>query len=265
MSARGYYSVIQYCPDRSRLESANVGVVLFSPELGFLDAKLVRGHDRIRRFFGSGSFDPRAVEAAKRAIANRLRHDRQSFTGIAGLEQFIATRANALSMTPARPMRVVNAAEDLKRLFTELVGGRVRKGDPAEHWPRLEAIFRSQDLQDRVEFGRKVTLPVVGGTLTAPYAYRNGVVNLVKPVEFSPDPAGARRSAMRLAVEGDLIHRHSEAEPARLIVVPDFPPEMPDVADVEARIRDLFHDYHVRTVSPHELDAFADEVRATAH
>jgi len=30
---KGYYSVVQYCRDRSRLEAANTGVLLFCPEL----------------------------------------------------------------------------------------------------------------------------------------------------------------------------------------------------------------------------------------
>ena len=37
----GYYSVIQYCPDRSRLEAANVGVLLFVPAGGYLRARTV--------------------------------------------------------------------------------------------------------------------------------------------------------------------------------------------------------------------------------
>ena len=34
--SKGYYSLIQYCPDLGRLEAANVGVLLFCPERGFL-------------------------------------------------------------------------------------------------------------------------------------------------------------------------------------------------------------------------------------
>lgn len=35
---KGYYSIIQYCPDLSRFEAANVGVLLFCPERAFLKA-----------------------------------------------------------------------------------------------------------------------------------------------------------------------------------------------------------------------------------
>jgi hypothetical protein len=44
----GYYSLIQYCPDAAREEAANVGVVLFCPEVDYLEARTVSGNDRIR-------------------------------------------------------------------------------------------------------------------------------------------------------------------------------------------------------------------------
>ena len=34
--SRGYYCIIQYCPDLGRLEAANIGVLLFCPDRGFL-------------------------------------------------------------------------------------------------------------------------------------------------------------------------------------------------------------------------------------
>ena len=39
-SAKGYYCLIQYCPDLARLEAANIGVILFCPERGFIRAKI---------------------------------------------------------------------------------------------------------------------------------------------------------------------------------------------------------------------------------
>ena len=36
----GYYGLIQCCPNPSRLEAANVGVLLFSPEHAFLNRML---------------------------------------------------------------------------------------------------------------------------------------------------------------------------------------------------------------------------------
>ena len=71
-TSKGYYSLIQYCPDLARLEAANIGVILFCPERGFLRAKTAQGNDRIRRFFGSQDNDWTQINAVKNAIINRL-------------------------------------------------------------------------------------------------------------------------------------------------------------------------------------------------
>ena len=263
---KGYYSLIQYCPDRSRMESANVGVVLFCPDLGFLEAKLAGGHDRLRKFFNRGSFAPEAIKAAKRAIANRFKVDRAAFKTLEDLERFIATRANALAMTPARPIKVVDAARELEGLFAELVGGRVRGDRDSEPRVALDAVFRQPDLQGRIQFNHVVRVPVIGREFRAPYAYRNGVLNLVKPQEFPANEASATATAMKLAVEGDLLWRHGQdtAEQARLIIVHAFAP-MGEASDLPDRILELFENYEVRTVALDEIESFVEEVRHTAH
>ena len=50
---KGYYSVIQYCPDLGRFEAANMGVLLFCPESGFLKSLMSGNNSRIIKFFGS--------------------------------------------------------------------------------------------------------------------------------------------------------------------------------------------------------------------
>lgn len=78
------------------------------------------GNDRLQQFFGT--VEPQAVQAATVAVASRLQSDRQAFRTIEDLDRFIATRANALAMTPARPVSVIDAPRQLDELFTELVG-----------------------------------------------------------------------------------------------------------------------------------------------
>jgi hypothetical protein len=115
---RGYYSLIQFCPDPARLEAANVGVVLFCPDLGFIKAKTARGNDRLRRFFRAESFDRRRVDAAKRAIVDRLNVEAERFKTPDDLRGFIDTRANDIVLTAPRPMRVSEEPEaELARLF----------------------------------------------------------------------------------------------------------------------------------------------------
>jgi hypothetical protein len=51
MSAeKGFYSIIQYCPDLWRGEAANVGVVLFQPESRQMSVKLSDTLARVKHF-----------------------------------------------------------------------------------------------------------------------------------------------------------------------------------------------------------------------
>ena len=50
---KGYYSIVQYCPELSRFEAANIGVLLFRPVSGFLNVMTSGNNRRIIKFFGS--------------------------------------------------------------------------------------------------------------------------------------------------------------------------------------------------------------------
>jgi len=119
-ATRGYYSLIQYCPDLSKAESVNVGVLLFCPEAKFIDARTSSENSRVRKFFGPGTFDPVRLQAAKKAIEARLRVCRDDFRTVEDLNHFIDTRANELLITPPRPMKVLNPEAALDALFKEL-------------------------------------------------------------------------------------------------------------------------------------------------
>ena len=91
-SSKGYYSLIQYCPDLARLEAANIGVILFCPDLKFIRAKVAQGNDRIRRFFGSQDDDWAQINTVKNTIVNRLEVTGKDFKSLDDLTNFIATR-----------------------------------------------------------------------------------------------------------------------------------------------------------------------------
>ena len=121
---RGYYGLIQYCPDASRAEAANVGVILFCPAPHFIGAQISEGNERIRRFFGKDrEFDWGRIDAAKQAIETRLKTTGAEFRSVDDLNQFIATRANELQITPLRSVKVQDPEAELDALFKELVEG----------------------------------------------------------------------------------------------------------------------------------------------
>jgi hypothetical protein len=266
MSAmKGYYSVIQYCPDRSRMEAANIGVLLLCPDLGFVKARTVVGNDRVAKFFGRESFDRTRIKAAKRSIERRVEVDRGSFRTPEDLVRFMDTRGNDILLTPPRPVKVEDPETDLDALFQELVGGRSRHRREEPEIPALDQAFRRPALQARVVFNPLVVVPVVGRALKVPYAFRNGVLNLVKPQRFVSEDKRATGTAMQLAIEGDLLYTHSEAgEQRKLIVVSAFP-DAESVRDLRARVDNVLGKYNVRVVHEDQIEEFAAEVEHETH
>jgi hypothetical protein len=268
---KGYYSLIQFCPDASRLETVNVGVILLCPERGFLDARTCRANSRVRQAFGR-KVDAKALDLAKRAMESRVRGAREDVRSREDLAEFARLQANALMITAPRPMRVVDPEADLEALYNELVGGepqkRERRSEP-EVKTRLDEIFQRPSLKDRIVVKPQVTVPVLDRRFPVPYAYQNGAFNLVRPEVFVSDENNALGKAEKLMAEAAMIQRHTERtdNPQRVIVIPEVLDADPakDTTGLEAKIEALFREFAIRVVKPEELDAFAQEVEREAH
>ena len=120
---RAHYALIQYCPDLSRLETVNVGVVLLVPEDRFLGVRVLKNTQRAIRFFGRDRVNADALSASLRSLAERLRHEHEqdTFRTVDDLDAVSSTRGNALLLTRSRPMVTSDPEGDLDRLFDELV------------------------------------------------------------------------------------------------------------------------------------------------
>jgi hypothetical protein len=263
---RGYYSLIQFCPDASRLEAVNIGVVLLCPDAGFLAARTAAGNRRAEKLVERGEFDRAALNSAKRAIEHRLEVDRDSLQSLEDLQRFVATRGNTLKLTDPRPVKVFNPQQDLDSLFAQLVGGRARTQRPQPETPELDGVFHRLNKEGRARLDWQVNVPVLGRTLRVPYAYRNGEWNLVKPQRFSSSETSALGTAMRLAVEGDLLQRHvSDDEGAKRLIVVTLFNENTDTQSVSNRVAELLGEYKVRTVKSEEIPQFLAQVENEAH
>src|SRR5947209_9669263 len=98
-ATKGYYSLIQFCPDLGRLEAANIGVLLFSPERQFLKALTTRNNSRIIRFFGSEGHDWVRINAFKKRLEDRIALEGADIKSLEDLQRFIDQRANLLQIT----------------------------------------------------------------------------------------------------------------------------------------------------------------------
>lgn len=122
----GYYSLIQYCPDRGRAEVANIGVLLCCPSESFLEVKMSPDNSRAIRFFGAG-LDEERFNVVKSAFLSRFQREkgylggRGLVDGPISINVFASTLANEIVMTDARPMKVLDPERDLSELFDHLV------------------------------------------------------------------------------------------------------------------------------------------------
>src|SRR6202035_617817 len=93
---KGYYSLIQFCPDPSRLEGINIGVLVYTPETAKLVFRLTQSNQRIRKVFGQQDWN--FLDRVRGSVQSRLQSER--FETVLDLESYIAKRANVVQLTP---------------------------------------------------------------------------------------------------------------------------------------------------------------------
>jgi len=257
-----YYSLVQYCPDSSRLEAVNVGVVLACPREKFVDAVFASANDRVRRLFGKDGLDLPSLNDAKQALANRIRHSSPELSSEAGLAGFATSRGNDLTLTHPRPMRAENPALALQQLFEDLVGGRRQAAAEAtSKIPALTKMMAEPEIAHLVRVRPRVSVPVVGLQMHADYAFQNGRLNLVRGQVFKNQPVN---SAMRIAIEGNLLYKHPLPSDgaAQLIIVHQFEG---GAQEERSKVADLFDEYKVRHFDVSDIPRLREEILAVAH
>ena len=210
--ARGFYSVVQFCPDRFRAEAVNVGLVLLSIDPHALRVKMTGNYDRIRRLFAIGKPELKNLKVSTHGLSSRIEESADELRTSEDLAAFAASRANDLRLTEPRLAKLDNVEDDLERLFAQLVEqhstAELAKAYPVEVLPPKlgEAFYRLQQARKIWQPGI-ITVPVYKRKLEVPYAYKNGVINLVKPHLF-PATKRAETQAAMLAINGDLVQKH---------------------------------------------------------
>ncbi len=180
------------------------------------------------------------------------------------MQRFVEKRGNALRLTVPRPLKVYAPADDLNRLFDELVGGQAisDRDSVAKEFPSLQKLFARLIIEGRAQLNFTAPLPILGQEFHVPFAYRNGVLNLVKPQRFSQN---ATHQALSLAIQGDLIHKHEidrNLNP-RPVVVSKFPEDCH--SGLISHVDDLFAEYSVTHVQHRDIGAFAQQIESEAH
>jgi hypothetical protein len=263
-STKGYYSIIQYCPDASRLEAVNIGVALFCPEIRFLQARFGRRRTRVQQLFGKQDWEFVALQQA--AIEARLCRESETFERLDDFEAYVSRRSNALTLTSPRPLKVVNPVAELKHLLHRLVA---TQGEQAQRSARISRelgeFFQNAGVVGRLKTNVTIHPPALPKPIKAPFAYQNGRLNLIEPVQFEGhSPAAIFNKSSILSVEGEFLKDYKESEYGSLglIVVAKFAPgQGRDRETAQA----VFHKHGVPMYSFGELDPLIADIRQHAH
>lgn len=214
----GFFSLIQYCPDASRAEAANVGIMIFQGEPA---ATVVRIVDDVRpamKRLGRKD-DAGTLLAVTQSMRNRIEH--AQFGSIEAVEAFVRTRGNQIQLTMPRPMQIESLDRDLDQMFDELVVVESLEVAAATRAPSLlEKAFvgLARRLPDRVLIRPELHVHGLGIVIRPDYAYQNGCLNVVQEMPRARDLEVLRSSAFALSKEGELVRRLDEGE-GKLVVV----------------------------------------------
>src|SRR5262245_32310453 len=113
--ARGFYSVVQYCPDRSRAEAVNVGLVLLCVDPHAVRVRMTDKHDRVRKLFGATKPALKNLRLATDGLQSRIEGCETDFKSEEDLASFAASRANDLRLTEPRLVKLDDVDADFER------------------------------------------------------------------------------------------------------------------------------------------------------
>ena len=263
---RGFFSVIQYCPDLDRGEYANVGIVLAIPQHRVLEVRISEDNEGPKQRFGAKAFDDVRLTIAKKGLAGRVREEGATWSSAEDLLRFSSKEGNNLTLSVPKVIMVENPTADLEELYSRLVHverrRKQRRRKQRLQAPDLVAVFEAGLIGVPLLTNYQVEIPEYGDW-EVPYAYQNGVLNLISSEAFSE--RAAEDKGNDLAVKAHLVRRHSDAtgKPQKLIVVGGFDAEAPE--SLKRRIEFILEECDARLVREEKLDEFVQEIRREAH
>jgi hypothetical protein len=269
MMPRGFYSVVQYCPDRFRAEAVNVGLVLLCIDPHAVRVRMTGNHERVRKLFAIARPELKNLKVSTLGLTNRIETSVKELRTSEDLAAFAGSRANDLRLTEPRLAMLDDIDADFERLFAQLVEkhktAALAESCPAEVLPPvLGEVFYKLQRTHRIWKPGTITVPKSRRKLDVPYAYKNGIVNLILPKAFS-ETRRAETQAETLAISGDLIQKYPvDGERQKLIVV-STQETAKQSREIDEHVEPLFKEYGVRLIRPQHADEFAHEVEQSAH
>lgn len=122
MAVRGRYALIQYVPNRSRMEGVNVALLLFEVESGRYDVCIHLQQERLQAVAGA-SANAESVQAALNTLLARMREG-ESLTPaqqVLQAQRVIDATGLPFLVVPARGVRIDDFEEAAERMTRELL------------------------------------------------------------------------------------------------------------------------------------------------
>lgn len=235
---KGYYSIVRYVHNLERGEHVNIGVLVYCPELGFLNTMLSPGQDKPKRYFSSEEgWDADKFREIRTIFKQRIENEHNNIASIEDLQQFVDTRANQIILSPPRGLKIVNPNHQLEDLYKKLVGGRsprVLKGESAMTTTKIRnTLLREiEDMKMADKIRKSITINGIIRDMKYEYpvVFGNGVMNFVKPVCFNQETIKqAEKDADHIIVEALDVQRTCEQHmkyKGRIIAVASFRPSI---------------------------------------
>jgi hypothetical protein len=118
----GYYTVIQYLPDRTLMEAVSIGILLFCPELNFIGMRTTRNNRRIERFIGRNVGVENFLQIYKDGLEHLFNEKFPHGFSFEEMQNYLRSFVNDIHFTDIRTTLVVNPEQDLGSLFTRVFG-----------------------------------------------------------------------------------------------------------------------------------------------
>ena len=192
----GYYSVIQYCPDRALMEVAGIGVLLFCPELKFVGVRTTQTNRRIEKIFGGSIGDDNFLQSYKESLDHHFKKKFPQGVSFEEMQIYLRSFVNDICFTDIRTTLCVTPEQDLDLLFVRLFGVEDIKYKPKPYRPRKELLRKlhsqKSDILDNA-VPRSVKIPEYAHIIEPTMVFMNEVANMVVPKTINPKLKGRGR------------------------------------------------------------------------
>ncbi len=260
---KGYYSIVQYCPDLARQETVNIGVLLMVPDQRFLKARMVRDNERVRHCFGTKGSDASALSEFKRSFISRVDSESTRIGTTESLQQFIDTRGNNFQLTDPAFVKVRSCTAVLDELFDKLVSGKAKSPRRESFTKTLHNRFESAGIGDRIYTDIPIDVPILNHETKVPFGFQNGAFHLLQPVQFKPDKEESNFGlACKYSTEGKLFQEHNNKGygPLKFNVIGRFASKKDPSIGIVGKV---LAESDVRLHLEHDLSSLVDEIRRT--